>query len=97
MDLIYTLYNDDRTVFRLKDVAMLTGETSFNSLNMRLNYYVRTGRLQNPRKGCTANQITTRKSWRVEFLLPPLSRWSMFCSIRVLSFSTTVALQRFLT
>ena len=51
MDLIYTLYNDARTVFRLKDVAMLTGETSFSSLNMKLNYYVRTGRLQNPRKG----------------------------------------------
>ena len=51
MDLIYSLYNDSRTVFRLKDVAMLTGETSFNSLNMKLNYYVRTGRLQNPRKG----------------------------------------------
>ena len=51
MDLIYTLYNDSRTVFRLKDVAMLMGETSFNSLNMKLNYYVRTGRLQNPRKG----------------------------------------------
>ncbi|MDR2232787.1 MAG: hypothetical protein LBE56_06660 [Tannerella sp.] len=51
MDLIYTLYNDDRTVFRLKDVAMLTGETSFNLLNMKLHYYVRTGRLQNPRKG----------------------------------------------
>jgi len=51
MDLIYTLYNDSRTVFRLKDVAMLIGETNFNSLNMRLNYYVRTGRLQNPRKG----------------------------------------------
>jgi len=30
---------------------MLTGETSFSSLNMKLNYYVRTGRLQNPRKG----------------------------------------------
>ena len=51
MDLIYTLYKDSRTVFRLKDVAMLTGETSFSSLNMKLNYYVRTGRLQNPRKG----------------------------------------------
>jgi len=51
MDLIFTLYNDTRTVFRLKDVAMLTGETSFNSLNMKLNYYVRTGRLQNIRKG----------------------------------------------
>ena len=51
MDLIYTLYNDTRSVFRLKDVSMLTGETNFNSLNMKLNYYVRTGRLQNPRKG----------------------------------------------
>jgi len=51
IDLIYILYKDARTVFRLKDVAMLTGETSFDSLNMKLNYYVRTGRLQNPRKG----------------------------------------------
>ena len=51
MDLIYTLYSDTRSVFRLKDVAMLMGETSFNSLNMKLNYYVRTGRLLNPRKG----------------------------------------------
>jgi hypothetical protein len=51
MDLIYTLYSDTRTVFRLKDVAMLIGETSFSSLNLKLNYYVRTGRLQNPRKG----------------------------------------------
>jgi len=51
MDLIYTLYNNSRSVFRLKDVSMFTGETSFDSLNMKLNYYVRTGRLQNPRKG----------------------------------------------
>ena len=51
MDLIYTLYNDSRSVFRLKDVAMLMGETSFSSLNMKLNYYVRTGRLENLRKG----------------------------------------------
>jgi len=51
MDLIYTLYNDQRTVFRLKDVALLMGETSFSSLNFKLNYYVRTSRLQNPRKG----------------------------------------------
>jgi hypothetical protein len=51
MNLTYTLYNDARTVFRLKDVAMLTGETSFVSLNQKLNYYVRTGRFVNPRKG----------------------------------------------
>jgi hypothetical protein len=50
-DLIYSLYNDTRTVFRLKDVAMLIGETVFDSLRIKLNYYVRTGRLQNVRKG----------------------------------------------
>jgi hypothetical protein len=51
MDLIYTLYNNKRSVFRLKDVAMLTGEVDFDSLKQRLNYFVRAGKLQNPRKG----------------------------------------------
>lgn len=53
-DLVLTIYKDIRTVFRLKDIAMLTGETSFESLNKKLNYYVRTGKLQNPRKGIYA-------------------------------------------
>ena len=30
---------------------MLIGETNFQSLNKKLNYYVRTGKLLNPRKG----------------------------------------------
>ncbi|GHT70357.1 hypothetical protein FACS189452_10990 [Bacteroidia bacterium] len=66
-DLIYTLYNDSRTVFRLKDVAMMTGETSFSSLNMKLNYYVRTGRLQNPRKGlyCKPNYSKEELACRI--------------------------------
>src|SRR5690606_1081161 len=38
-------------VFRMKDIAMLTGETNFQSLNKKLNYHVKTGKLQNPRKG----------------------------------------------
>lgn len=50
-DIILTIYSDTRTVFRLKDVAMLTGETSFQSLNKKLNYHVKTGKLLNPRKG----------------------------------------------
>lgn len=67
MDLIYTLYKDERTVFRLKDVAMLLGETSFNSLNMKLNYYVRTNRLLNPRKGlyCKPNYNRTELACRI--------------------------------
>ena len=50
-DIIYILYRDERTVFRLIDVAMLTGESDRQSLGKRLNYYVKTGKLQNPRKG----------------------------------------------
>ncbi len=50
-DLLLSVYQDKRSVFRLTDVAQLTGETSFNSLNKRLNYFVRTGKIMNPRRG----------------------------------------------
>jgi hypothetical protein len=50
-DIILAVYSDTRTVFRMKDIAMLTGETNFQSLNKKLNYHVKTGKLQNPRKG----------------------------------------------
>ena len=50
-DIILTIYSDNRTVFRLKDIALLTGETNFQLLNKKLNYHVKTGKLQNPRKG----------------------------------------------
>ena len=50
-NIILTIYKDIRTVFRLNNIAMLVGETNFQSINKKLNYYVRTGKLQNPRKG----------------------------------------------
>ena len=50
-DIILAIYTDSRTVFRLKDIAMLAGETNFQSLNKKLNYHVKTGKLHNPRKG----------------------------------------------
>lgn len=54
VDLVIAIYQDIRTVFRLNDIAMLSGETNFQSLNKKLNYHVRTGKLQNPRKGIYA-------------------------------------------
>ncbi len=50
-DFIFTIYRDTRTVFRFKDIAMLLGETNFQPLNRKLNYYVKTGKLRNPGKG----------------------------------------------
>ncbi|MCK4922019.1 MAG: hypothetical protein KAS71_13300 [Bacteroidales bacterium] len=53
-NVVLEIYKDIRTVFRLIDIAMLVGETDFQSLNKKLNYYVRTKKLQNPRKGIYA-------------------------------------------
>jgi hypothetical protein len=53
-DIILAIYSDNRSVFRLKDIAMLTGETNFQSLNKKLNYHVKTGKLHTPRKGIYA-------------------------------------------
>jgi len=50
-NIVLSLYKDDRTVFRLIDVAMLVGETDVQALSKKLNYYVGKGQLQNPRKG----------------------------------------------
>jgi len=53
-DIMLKIYQNNRTVFRLIDIALLVGESNFLSLNKKLNYYVRTGKLENPRKGIYA-------------------------------------------
>ena len=50
-NILFSIYRDERKVFRFSDIVLLTGETNFQSLNKKMNYYVRTGRLMNPRKG----------------------------------------------
>lgn len=50
-DIVLAIYKEKQTVFRLIDIAMLTNESDFTSLNKKLNYYVKTGKLGNPRKG----------------------------------------------
>ena len=62
-NIVLSLYKDDRTVFRLIDIAMLTGETCMQSLSKKLNYYVGKGQLQNPRKG-----IYTKPGYKAEEL-----------------------------
>ena len=52
--IILSIYKETQTVFRLRDIALIIGEKDFESLNKKLNYYVRTGKLLNPRKGIYA-------------------------------------------
>lgn len=51
MDIILAIYQDKRSVFNFNEIALLTGETNFSSAKQKLNYYVRTKKLQNPRRG----------------------------------------------
>ncbi len=53
-NIILSIFEDVKTVFRLRDIALMAGEIDFESLNKKLNYYVRTGKLLNPRKGIYA-------------------------------------------
>lgn len=50
-DFILEIYLDKRTVFKLTDIAMLFPQEESRNLGDRMGYYVKTGRLQNPRKG----------------------------------------------
>lgn len=53
-NIILSIFKEVKTVFRLRDIALMFGEKDFDSLNKKLNYYVRTGKLLNPRKGIYA-------------------------------------------
>lgn len=53
-DIILSIYQSNRTVFRLNDIAIITGISDFQSLSRRVNYFVQTGKLLNPRKGIYA-------------------------------------------
>ena len=53
-DVTLAMYRARHTVFRLKEIALITGQSDFQSLNKKLNYAVRTKKIVNPRKGIYA-------------------------------------------
>lgn len=50
-NIIFEIYRDSRTVFRINDIAILINEVKDSTLSKKLFYYVQTGKLLNPRKG----------------------------------------------
>ncbi|MDR0682176.1 MAG: hypothetical protein LBG15_10075 [Dysgonamonadaceae bacterium] len=76
---IAAINNSPDTVFRLIDVSMLTSEDNFNSINQKLNYYVRTGKILCLRRGIysklkysceeVANKIYTPSYVSLEYVL----------------------------
>lgn len=50
-DVIFEIYKDSRSVFNLNDIAQILNETDNALLRQKIYYYVKTGRLNNIRKG----------------------------------------------
>lgn len=48
---ILRIYESPQTVFNLKDIALILGETNLDILKSSLNYYVKTGKLLSLRRG----------------------------------------------
>jgi len=55
-NIIFEIYKSTRTVFRINDIAMLMYKEKADSLCKILNYYVKTGKLLNPRRGFYAKE-----------------------------------------
>ncbi|MDR2126269.1 MAG: hypothetical protein LBP63_05515 [Prevotellaceae bacterium] len=76
---ITAINNSSESVFRLIDISMLTYETNFNSINQKLNYYVRNKKILSPRRGIytklnysyeeLANKIYTPSYISLEYVL----------------------------
>jgi hypothetical protein len=55
-NIIFEVYKNSRTVFKINDIALLIGKEKSSALCKILNYYVKTGKLLNPRKGFYAKE-----------------------------------------
>ena len=55
---LVTLYGSKQTVFTSREIALLIGEKSMNTLKSKLAYYVKTGRLIRLRRGMFAKNKT---------------------------------------
>ena len=69
-DIVFDIYNDKNTVYLLNDIAMLVEEPNFNSLNKRINYIVKKGKLQNLRKGIYSKPVYSREELACRIFIP---------------------------
>ena len=78
MDILFEIYKDNRTVFRINDIALLLN-TDDVFLRKKLNNLVKKGKLLNPRRGIYAKRVIIPKNWRVCFIRPLTSHLKKCC------------------
>ncbi|MCL2041963.1 MAG: hypothetical protein FWG84_08015 [Bacteroidales bacterium] len=55
-NIIFEIYKNSRTVFKINDIALLMGKEKDDTLYKILHYYVKSGKLRSPRKGFYAKE-----------------------------------------
>jgi len=98
-DIVLALYKDSRTVFRLIDIAMLIHETRLESLSKKLNYYVRTKQLLNPRKGLYTKPDYNKEELACRLYTPSYIslEWVLQKAGILFQFSTTITVVSYLS
>ncbi|MFV0266668.1 MAG: hypothetical protein ACK5HT_05980 [Draconibacterium sp.] len=69
-NIAFALLSSNRSVFHLKDIALLTGISDFQTLNNKINYAVRTGKLLNPRKGIYTKPVYNKEEMACAVFVP---------------------------
>lgn len=60
-DYITAILRSQKTVFTFRDISLIWGESGSNATRVRINYYVRSGRLLNLRRGLYAKDQNYNK------------------------------------
>lgn len=67
---ILELYKDERTVFTLRDIAMLLNESNYSRLKQKINYYVKTNAIISLRKGIYAKENFNKEELACKLYTP---------------------------
>lgn len=64
------IFQDKRTVFSLKEIGLLLGESNADNLKQKVNYYVHNGVLKNPRRGIYAKNDYSKEELACKIFIP---------------------------
>lgn len=76
-NVLEVMQNSSRSVFNVQSLRMLTDCEDSQKLTQSLHYYIKEGKIRNPRRGIYTKATYDEKEWHVACTARLISRWSM--------------------
>lgn len=92
-NVLETILSSSRSVFNVQSLMMLTESEDSQKLTKSLHYYVKEGKIRNPRRGIYTKVTYDERKWLAIFSVLPTFRWSMYFSEQVSCFNMTTPLR----